>query len=300
MERVTSTWEPDTADTETPSKEVVIKKDASKSSFSRNRRQKWQAKLESYLSSHAIVILFLLFYAAVIVLMFMWGAREEYMHTQKPKMRWIIAVARGFGYVLNLNVALVILLACRLTLTAIRETPLNMFIPFDKSFPAFHIIVAYVIVVAASLHGIFHLTWISIWSGWRGGLWGINMCVGTGIALFVILFAMAASSTPFVRRERFGTFWLLHNICAFLFFALLLIHGVYIQVPYTYKWITAPLVIYIVDRSMRRFNVKSSALHLSGEDSVLKGADILRLQVPRLFHFRAGQYAGKSNKLSIG
>lgn len=261
--------------------------------------RQWSAKCESFLSSNGFTILFLISYVNGLLLIFFWGAHEEYIHTKVPVMRWFISVARGFGYVLNLNCGLVILLASRLTFTVIRETPLNLVIPFDKSFPAFHIIVAYILLGAVIGHGSFHLVWIIAWRRWDNRLWGINMCVGTGLALVLVLIVMVVSSLPSMRRKSFEKFYALHNICAVLFFLLLLLHGVYNAVPYTYKWLVPPLVIYAIDRIVRRAKTAKTSIQLSEQNSLVKGANILRLKIPKQFEYRAGQYAGKCTSLKV-
>lgn len=257
------------------------------------------ARVESYLSSHAFVFIFLITYVNAVALMFFWGARDEYVHTTTPTMRWFITVARGWGYTLNLNCALVILLASRLTFTLIRETPLNMIIPFDKSFPAFHIIVGYVILLAAILHGIFHLIWIIGWNRWGAGLWGVNMCVSTGFILLSIFILMVSTSQPKTRSNKFELFYFIHLTGAFLFFVLLLFHGVYNGVPYTYKWITGPLIVYSIDRIIRRLRVINSYIQLSRDNTVLKGANVIQVKLPKQFNYRAGQYAGKCDNFRV-
>lgn len=253
----------------------------------------WSAKCESFLSTNGFTVLFFVSYINAVLLMFFWGSHEEYLRTKVPIMRWYISIARGFGYILNLNCGLVILLASRLAFTLIRDTPLNLVVPFDKSFPAFHIIVGYIILGAVIGHGSFHLIWIVGWNQWGGGLWGINMCVITGTALAFVLFLMVLSSFPSIRRKCFEKFYFLHNVGACLFFILLLFHGVYNGVPYTYKWIIPPLAIYGIDRLVRRAKIVHSNVELSEENSVLKGAKFLRLKLPKQFEYRAGQYAGK-------
>lgn len=270
-------------------------------SCSRRERAKfsfhrWFAKCESFLSTNAFTAVCMTSYAFVSVLLFLSGAREEYLHTKMPVMRWFISIARGFGYVLNLNCGLVILLTSRLALTALRETPLALFLPLDKSFPSFHIIVGYISVISVFGHGIFHMVWIINWNFWQTGLWGINMCVGTGFALFGILLLMVIPSVQHVRRPYFEAFYFIHNVGAFLFFTLLIFHGVYRGVPYTYKWIVGPILVYSIDRSLRRMKVVNSTIHLSENNSILKGANVLQLILPKQFEYRAGQYAGMVNE----
>lgn len=140
----------------------------------RFRRRQIVAQVESYLSSNAFILTFLFVYINALFLMYVWGARDEYVYQKGHARRWIITIARGFGYTLNLNSALVILLAARLSFTMLRKTALNRILPFDKTFPAFHIIVGYCILGAVAGHGVFHLIWIGAWNDWKPGIWQIN------------------------------------------------------------------------------------------------------------------------------
>lgn len=138
------------------------------------RRRRVFAQVESYLSSNSFILIFLFVYVNALFLMYVWGARDEYAHQKGHDRRWAITIARGFGYTLNLNCALVILLAARLSFTLLRETALNLILPFDKTFPAFHIVVGYCIAGAVIGHGVFHMIWIIVWNGWGPGIWGVT------------------------------------------------------------------------------------------------------------------------------
>lgn len=251
------------------------------------------AETETFSCANGFPILFLTAYVNANLMMFFWGAREQFKHTKGQKMRWLISIARGFGYTLNLNCALVIVLASRLLFTVIRRTPLNLVFPFDKTFPAFHMIVGYVIAISVMGHGIFHMVWIAGWKKWSGGLWGISMCVCTGFLLSGILATMVFTSRLSFRKGRFKAFFAVHNAGAFFFFTILIFHGVYNGKPYTYKWLVLPLVIYICDRVSRRIKISSSNLDLNKEHMVLKGEDVLRIKTPKEFSYQAGQYAGR-------
>lgn len=140
----------------------------------RFRRRRKFAQAESYLSSNCFIIIFLFIYVNANLLMYTWGAHDEFKYQKGHAKTWAIVIARGFGYTLNLNCALVIILAARLSFTLLRETSLNLVLPFDKSFPAFHIIVGYSILAAVIGHGVFHMIWIIVWNGWGPGIWGVT------------------------------------------------------------------------------------------------------------------------------
>nr|QKI80118.1 NAD(P)H oxidase [Asparagopsis taxiformis] len=250
------------------------------------------ATLESHLSTHAFQLLALIIYALANALMFVWGAHDEFHHhTDANNLRWYICIARGAGYTLNLNTALVILLAARLFATYLRETPLQHILPLDKSFPAFHIVVAYTIAAAVVIHASFHLAWLVAYDMWETGMWGFTMSAATGVVLLVVFIVMFISAMPKYRKKHFRIFYLIHSVGALLFFGLLVFHGMYNRVPETYKWIAAPLIIYTIDRVLRRYKISTAELELTGEHSSLKGSDILELRVPKPFDYQAGQYA---------
>lgn len=120
----------------------------------------------------------------------------------------------------------------------------------------------------------------------------INMSVATGILTATVLATMVMSSLPRVRRSRFTLFFFVHNICAAFFFGLLLVHGVYNGVPYTYKWLVGPLVLYTLDRIVRRVRISTFDVHVTANNSILTEEGIVKVRVPKRFSFRAGQYAG--------
>ena len=206
-------------------------------------------------------------------------------------MRWYIAVARGFGYVLNLNTALVILLAARLFLTSLRSSPLHWILPLDKAFPMIHIVVGYVIAISVLFHAGFHMAWICGWNTWERGLWGFTMSAVTGWALFAVFLVMFIMSRPTIRKNYFRAFYITHLVGAFLFFGLLVFHGMYRRKPETYKYIVGPLVIYLIDRIIRKLKVATVDLHLTHENSIFIDDQVLQLRLRTPFSFKPGQYA---------
>ena len=206
-------------------------------------------------------------------------------------MRYFIGIARGAGYTLNLNTALVILIASRLIFTWLRDTPLSNILPLDKAFPKIHIIVGYTIAVTVVIHMGFHLTWIIWFDQWEGGLWNINQSVATGIAITLIFAVMLFFARPSVRKNRFQVFYIVHLVGAFLFFGLLIFHGMYRFDPETYKWITPALVVYAIDRLLRHLRVSKAKVQLNAEHSIFKDDNVLEICIPKPFKYRGGQYA---------
>lgn len=94
------------------------------------------------------------------------------------------------------------------------------------------------------------------------------------------------------RTKNFTTFYAIHNVGALFFFVMLNLHGMYNGKPYTFQWILGPMALYAIDRGVRRLATSKVALELTSSNSVLKGPEVLKITVPKSFHYRAGQYAG--------
>lgn len=222
--------------------------------------------------------------------MFVLGFYTEFVDKKPPVVLWFLSLARGTGYTLNLNTPFILLLSSRLFLTQLRRTPLANILPLDAAFPDLHIVAGYIITASVFFHAAFHLTWIILFKAWKPGLFSFTMSVATGFALFATLALIVIVTRPRIRNKHFRLFRLLHVGAAFVFFALLIFHGMFRETPETYKWITPVLIIYAVDRILRRIKASSVVLSLTADNAALQG-DILVLRVPRPFSFRAGQYA---------
>lgn len=201
-----------------------------------DRRYSLRARLEVFLGTNAFSLTFFLLFIQANVILFCYGVRVELEHSQKPIFRYLIATARAFGMTLNLNCALVLLLACRSLMTWVRQWQvLHLVLPLDFLFPGFHAVLGILIAVAACGHAIFHLAWIVKFKGWSAGLWGISMCVGTGLLLSIAAVCTLAMAIPSLRSKRFKYVYRAHLLGAYLFFPVLIFHGMFRAKPYTYK-----------------------------------------------------------------
>lgn len=260
------------------------------------RVQQWaalqNARLEAHLSTNAFSGLLKLFYVSIVLLSFLWGFRTEMDYMQNPdSIRKFIAIARGTGFTLNLNTALVILLPSRVIFTFIRDSPISNLLPLDFSFPVFHMIVGYFVAAAVVFHIPFHFAWIAKSRAWEWGWYAVNMVVITGTLLLLVFMVLIATSLPFVRKRHFRIFHVVHVTCAMLFFPLIVLHGAFRGHAETYKWIAAPLALYVVDVILRRIGMTTRDTKLSEEVSMVYEGGIIEISVPRPFKFRAGQYA---------
>ena len=191
---------------------------------------------------------------------------------------------------LNLDAALVILVASRSLMTYLRRTPLNMIVPFDKAMPAFHTLVGNVLVIATVIHTLGHIVRYSLLRAWGGGILGPTSLAFSGSFLVIVVLSMKITALKSLRKRSYETFYWVHSLGLFLFFTLLIMHGSHNGQAKTFMYILAPLVVYIIDRLVRLFREKGSQLILRKEHRLCKGTDMVRLSIPRTFTYLPGQY----------
>lgn len=104
---------------------------------------------------------------------------------------------------------------------------------------------------------------------------------------------MLAFARPSVRKANFSLFYAVHLVAAPLFFILLLLHGVYYAKLETIKYVAGPMIIYAIDRLIRRKRVSTHVVEMVSKRIAFCGGNVLQLSVPKPFDFRPGQYAGK-------
>lgn len=248
------------------------------------------AKIESHLLSGqtaTVTFIFILFN----LLQFWWGAVEEAHHQPDDYRKYTIPIARGAGYMMNLDMVLILLFASRFLITTLRKTPINILFPFDHAMPQFHIVIGYVIYGASAVHGIFHVAPGIKANHWQGGFGGWTFCVVTGLIIFAIFTLMIFTARKKTRNEKFELFYYTHIVCAFLFVVLLFLHGNFRGKLYTYKWIAGPVFLYAVDRIVRKLSEHRGLVNISSTSAPSCGAGIFRLAVPKCFDYKPGQYA---------
>lgn len=250
------------------------------------------SRVESYLSSNGFVLTFLGLYALANVILFFFAATpERRLWPVGHYRRNLTPVARGAGNLINFNSAVILLVSARKFVSWLRNTPLNMVVPFDKAMPAFHMLVGRVFLAASVVHVGFHLPVYVVSKPWGPGYNGFTQLFITGsmlVALFAILFV---TSVRVNRSKRYELFWYSHAICASLGFVLLMIHGLHYGVYWTYRWAAGPMAIYIIDRLMRRVEQKEVRMEVSRDVGAIKGNSMLCLRLPRSFTYEPGQYA---------
>lgn len=233
---------------------------------------------------------FLAIYVIANLLLFLGEAVYESRRHQDFQ-KYTTAIARGCGATLNLNMAVVILLASRSALDLLRQTPLNMALPIDKAMPDLHRVVGTVTVVAGVLHAVFHWVTYIVKSPWSGGYSGLTSLFVTGMLLFIVIIIVRVVAIAEIYHSYYEVFHRLHIGGSVISYILLLVHGLHQGAPSSWKWVVGPIIIYCLDVGYRLFQEKRSYLLVSKHSAVFQSPDIIKIRLPRVFHFQAGQYA---------
>ncbi|CAL1413878.1 unnamed protein product [Linum trigynum] len=236
-----------------------------------------------------------------------------------------LATAKGAAETLKLNMALILFPVCRNTLTWLRSTPARTVVPFDDSIN-FHKVIAIAIAMGVLVHGGNHLAcdfprlanaspekFDLIASDFKGGerptyvdllasvegVTGISMVV-----LMAIAFTLATRQfrrnvvrlpPPFSRLTGFNAFLYSHHLLCFVYI-MLFVHGTFLYFATkwyernTWMYISAPLLVYLAERSMRTCRLEHCSAKIL-RVSVLPG-DVFSLTMskPQGFKYKSGQY----------
>jgi len=141
-------------------------------------------------------------------------------------------IARSSALVLHVDLALILLPICRNFISALRRTPLNGIIPFDKSIK-FHILIGWSIYFFSWLHTVCHWNNLARLSaannlGVKGFLLA-NFATGpgaTGYVMLIALNAMVFTSMNKTKKANYERFWYTHHLF-FVFFFGWSLHGTF-------------------------------------------------------------------------
>jgi predicted ferric reductase len=206
--------------------------------------------------------------------------------------KYTAVLARGYGYMLNLNVGLILLVASRSTMTLLRRSPLNMLIPFDMLMPTAHMVLGYVCLACGALHGLFHLIPGIAMHAWKPGFLKWTFAVSTGFGALGVLLIMSIFAAPRIRRQKFELFYYTHAVGAVLFCAVLILHGIRFEKLYTWKWVVPFIALYIIDRTCRKLQERRGyvAIDVSCSSTYANGK-IIKFVIPKCLDYKAGQWA---------
>ncbi|XP_022943392.1 putative respiratory burst oxidase homolog protein H [Cucurbita moschata] len=220
--------------------------------------------------------------------LFVWKFMEYREKGAFKVMGYCVCVAKGAAETLKFNMALILFLVCRGTLTKLRSTFLSSIFPFDDNIN-FHMLVAVAISVGTFLHATMHLTCdfprlTSCSNNKFMAILGPNFDFKqpsypdlvasvpgvTGILMIIIMSFCFTLATPLFRKRKdklppllqhlagFNAFWYAHHLLV-LCYALLILHGYFIFLAQdwykrtTWMYIAVPVLIYVIERLVIKF-----------------------------------------------
>ncbi|EYU28303.1 hypothetical protein ABFS82_12G131400 [Erythranthe guttata] len=235
-----------------------------------------------------------------------------------------LTTAKGAAETLKFNMALILLPVCRNILTWLRSTRARLFIPFDDNIN-FHKVIACAIVVGVVVHAGIHITcdfprlvrstpekFALIASDFGGEkptytslLVGVIGCTGIAmVVLMIITFTLATRSfrkkgvklpQPLNKLTGFNAFWYSHHLLGVVY-VLLLIHGTSLFLVHkwyqktTWMYISAPLLLYLAERSLRTCRSEHYAVRILKVSVLPGGVFTLVMAKPNGFKYKSGQY----------
>lgn len=208
--------------------------------------------------------------------------------------------AKGFGHLLDLNCAIIVLPVCRTLLrhlynfsTADQSVwaralrAILYFVPLDHAL-SFHRLIAKVILFSAAGHIIVHVINYSLRPSQTMNSFGLWPWVTGGLLLFV-MYVLYSATFERVIRGQFEIFWYAHHMFL-LFFFFLLIHGAGGLGPNYWKFFLGPGTLYLGERLLRVFRARQKVVLLS----VALMDDVLSLEIAKEGVFESpyseGQY----------
>lgn len=246
--------------------------------------------IECNLQAHGLLYTVAVLYFLGNALLFLFSAKEEYSR-HDDFQKYVTGLARGAGAILNLNMSLVPLFACRMLLKFLHDTPLSLIAPIDFLMPGAHSFVGSLVVVFGMLHSVAHIVTFALKHPWSSGMNGATSLFISGVLLAIALLYIRASSCQRVRSTNYELFQRSHMASFILIYVLLPLHGFHHKQASTWKWIIGPVLVYSADYLLRMFRERRSYLLLNKHAGVFQGNSILKLRLPRVFHFQPGQYA---------
>ncbi|XP_067931933.1 dual oxidase 1-like [Watersipora subatra] len=217
-----------------------------------------------------------------------------------------VAFARGAAEVISFTFSILLITMCYNMVRFMRETVLNLYIPFDKNI-VFHKIVAWTALAFTAVHTVaYGFNYYFLASGpashacffkttpydsdafIRVGPTLYTSLPGvTGVLLLLTLIVMYIFASQTARRYMHSTFWIVHKLFIFLYI-LMTVHGLLwlTQKPQFFTYFIGPCTLYIIDKvlSVTRRKMKLKIIE----------ADILPSNVTRVLFKRPANFEYKS------
>ncbi|XP_010520317.1 PREDICTED: putative respiratory burst oxidase homolog protein H [Tarenaya hassleriana] len=259
------------------------------------------------------------------VSLFMWKY-NEFTHSPLYHITGrCVCAAKGSAETLKLNMALILVPVCRKTLTFLRSTFLNRFIPFDDNIN-FHKLIAFAIAFHSLLHTGLHMLCnfprlsscsYDTFFEYAGPVLGLRqpsyldlMTTSVSITGVLMIFFMGFSFTlamhsfrrniiklpkPFNNLAGFNAFWYAHHLLV-IAYVLLILHGyiLIIDKPWyqktTWMYVAVPMLFYASERVFSRYQERNHRVNII--KAIVYPGNVLALYMtkPPAFKYKSGMY----------
>ncbi|CAL1297932.1 unnamed protein product [Larinioides sclopetarius] len=221
-----------------------------------------------------------------------------------------VTVTRGAASSMMFAYSTILLTMCRNTITFLRETFFNQYIPFDAAI-TFHKYIAFWALIFSLFHIIGHgINFYHVATQTVSDLqclfpnfhldfqnppklpyWLFQTITGiTGVFLIIVLTLMYVFAIQFARRHVFNAFWKTHNLYPILYI-LGILHGIgqLIQEPLFYYFFLGPCVLFCIDRLIS-ISRKKVEIPVIKAELLPSGVTHLEFKRPNNFEYKSGQW----------
>lgn len=230
-------------------------------------------------------------------------------------MSYGISTTRGAAAAMSFTFSLLLLTMLRNTITFLRGTFLNLYVPFD-SIVSFHKVVAWAALFFTAVHVIgysfnfyqiatqptkylcifdtivFRADILPTLNFWFFG----NMTGFTGVLLVIIICIVYVFATQFSRRLIFNAFWMSHKLIVIMYM-LTILHGasMVVQKPMFFIYFVGPALLFTIDK-MVSLSRKGMEIAIIRAENLASDVTFIEFKRPPRFEYQSGQWV----RLSLG
>uniref|UniRef100_H2Z324 NAD(P)H oxidase (H2O2-forming) n=1 Tax=Ciona savignyi TaxID=51511 RepID=H2Z324_CIOSA len=278
--------------------------------FKAGKINSWIMALENYIQNYRLQIFWLTLYLLVLAGIFIERAYCKEFAGLRRIAGYGVSITRGAASAMMFTYSSLLVTMCRNTITALRETFLHLYIPFDSAI-IMHRIIAWLALTFTAMHILGHsLNIYSISTQTPGDLtclfrdywrpshelpkfhyWCWQTITGiTGVLLTLVVIVMYTFASDYSRRRVFQWFWWTHNLgYIFLLFLYENIYNILFFDPFFYYFFLGPAILYTLDKL---YSLSRSKCEISVVYAELLPSDVTHLEFKRpvSFNYKAGQW----------
>ncbi|XP_012261755.2 dual oxidase-like isoform X2 [Athalia rosae] len=282
--------------------------------LAKNQIKRYWYPTTKYIADKQLEIFWVFLYTSVLIAIF--AERAYYYHVEREHsgLRRIagagVTITRGAASAMMFTYSTLLLTMCQNTITILRETLLQYYVPFDSSldmhkytacwalfFTVMHVLGHalnfYHISTQTSddltclfpnfFHGTHEIPKFHYWC-WQ------TMTGVTGIALTVLAATIFLFSHSLVRKKFYNLFRYAHSMYP-IFFILMILHGTgrLIQQPFTHLFLSGPAILFTIDKIITMTR-KTIEIQIVEAECLPSGVTCLKFRKPPNFQYKSGQW----------